>query len=137
MIELSLPYPPTGNHAVKHTRNGHYATKEAKAYRALVAVLCRSKRPKKPFPGPLSVLVIISPPDRRRRDMDNAWKTLSDSLTHAGIWEDDSQIADLRLVRIPPVPGGSVAVRVEMVNKEINAQVTGAAPTGDSKSDDR
>lgn len=128
MIYLSLPWPPTGNHAVRHGRFGHYATKEAKAYRALVAVLCRPHRPIKPLDGPLEVRVMISPPDRRRRDMDNAWKTLSDSLTHAGIWGDDSQIVDLHLVRRDPFPGGGVAVSVEMVNKEINAGVTGAEP---------
>jgi Holliday junction resolvase RusA-like endonuclease len=32
------------------------------------------------------------PPDARRRDIDNYNKALFDALTHAGIWEDDSQV---------------------------------------------
>lgn len=112
MIYLSLPWPPTGNHAVRHGRFGHYATKEAKAYRTITAALCRPHRPKKPLAGQIKVLAIFFPPDRRRRDMDNVWKTLSDALTLAGIWKDDCQIAELTLIRRDPVPGGSVAVQV-------------------------
>jgi crossover junction endodeoxyribonuclease RusA len=38
------------------------------------------------------VEIILYPPDARRRDIDNYNKALFDALTHAGIWEDDSQV---------------------------------------------
>ena len=34
---------------------------------------------------------MLYPPDARRRDIDNYNKALCDALTHAGVWEDDSQ----------------------------------------------
>ena len=67
------------------------------------------------FSGPLAVVCEIYPPDGRRRDMDNVWKTLADSLTHAGVWLDDSQIVDLRLVRCDQREGGMVVVSVEEI----------------------
>lgn len=62
---------------------------------------------------PIRVLAEINPPDRRRRDLDNAWKTIADALTHAGVWKDDVQIADLRLIRGEPTGGGAVSIHVE------------------------
>jgi Holliday junction resolvase RusA-like endonuclease len=35
-----------------------------------------------------------------------------DSLTYAGVWEDDGQIDDLRIIRREVCPGGKVVVRV-------------------------
>jgi crossover junction endodeoxyribonuclease RusA len=49
--------------------------------------------------GPLVVVCELFPPNNRRMDMDNRFKTLADALTHANVWKDDSQIVDLRLVR--------------------------------------
>jgi len=36
-------------------------------------------------------------PDRRRRDLDNLLKSLLDAITHAGIWDDDSQVKHLEI----------------------------------------
>lgn len=114
MIALSLPYPPTGNHSTKHTKSGgHYTTAEVKAYRQHIGLLVASKRAAVRLSGALVVVVEIHPPDRRRRDMDNAWKTLADALTLAGLWLDDFQVVDLRLIRGAPVKGGSVSLEVE------------------------
>lgn len=115
-MNLTLPYPPTGNHAIKHGRNGHYATPEAKAYRSAIRSLIAQQRASIRLQGPIRVVAEISPPDRRRRDMDNAWKTIADALTNAGVWMDDYQIADLRLIRAAPVKGGAVSVFVEQLS---------------------
>ena len=37
---LTLPWPPTGNHAVKHGNGNHYMRPEVRAYRAAVAAIC-------------------------------------------------------------------------------------------------
>ncbi len=118
MISITLPYPPTGNHAVKHTRSGkHYTTAETKAYRQHVNLLVASKGAAMRLSGALAVVVEISPPDRRRRDMDNVWKTLADALTLADLWLDDFQIADLRLIRGAPVKGGAINLEVEALGQ--------------------
>jgi crossover junction endodeoxyribonuclease RusA len=57
-------------------------------------------------------------PDRRRRDLDNTLKATQDAMTHAGIWDDDSQIDDLRIVRKRDAAGrlqlgGMLVIRLE------------------------
>jgi crossover junction endodeoxyribonuclease RusA len=50
-------------------------------------------------------------PDKRRRDLDNILKALLDGLTHSGVWGDDSQVVDLRIVKAPTL-GGMVKVNI-------------------------
>lgn len=47
----------------------------------------------------LKIEAIVSPPDRRRRDLDNLEKCLWDSLEHSGLYRNDSQIDDKHMVR--------------------------------------
>jgi crossover junction endodeoxyribonuclease RusA len=67
--------------------------------------------------GPVKVEVECWMPDRRKRDLDNLFKAIGDSLTHAGVWEDDSQVDDLRIYRAREqgnlLIGGMVKVRIE------------------------
>ncbi|NBW20709.1 MAG: RusA family crossover junction endodeoxyribonuclease [Caulobacteraceae bacterium] len=60
--------------------------------------------------GSVRVVIEAFPPDRRKRDLDNILKSLLDALTHAGVWEDDSQIEDLRIYR--STIAGMVKVRI-------------------------
>jgi crossover junction endodeoxyribonuclease RusA len=122
--EFSLPWPKaTGNHAVKHTRTGgHYKTNEAKAYEAMVAQIVAgmgmgSLLGKNPLGGPLSVSWLLSPPDRRARDIDNLRKVVADALTKAGFWVDDSNKVLTResFEWSDSTPGGEVSLLVEVV----------------------
>jgi crossover junction endodeoxyribonuclease RusA len=65
------------------------------------------------FAGRLRVQILVRPPDQRARDLDNVLKCLLDSLTRAGVWDDDSQVDSLLVVRGDQVDGGSVLVLVE------------------------
>lgn len=93
---FELPWPPTGNHATRHTRTGgHYKTRETLAYRGLVAQIVAAMGMgnllgKQPLSGPLAVEWVLGPPDRRSRDVDNVRKECADALTLAGLWADDS-----------------------------------------------
>lgn len=85
---IALPWPPTGNHAVKHTRNGgHYLQPEVIAYRDGVANLVARFAP---ITSKYRLHVHLSPPDARRRDADNALKSVLDALVRAGYLKDDS-----------------------------------------------
>jgi crossover junction endodeoxyribonuclease RusA len=72
---------------------------EGREYRQTVAGLIRWPEAKPMFAGSVAVSVVMTPPDRRRRDLDNVFKALLDSMTSAGVWGDDSQIDALSIRR--------------------------------------
>ena len=114
MIELVLPWPPSVNHYWTHGNGRAFISKAGRSFRDAVIWECRSKRVKK-ITGRLAVTIKACPPDRRRRDLDNLNKSLLDALQHAGVYEDDSAIDDLRIYRGKQVEGGVVMVTVSNV----------------------
>ncbi|MDE2440728.1 MAG: RusA family crossover junction endodeoxyribonuclease [Betaproteobacteria bacterium] len=118
-LRATLPYPPTVNHYWRHAvRKGRvcvYVSDEGKAYRQRVRAILGGA-PK--LTGRLLMAVRVCPPDRRARDIDNLCKCLLDSLTASGIWDDDSQIDELLIVRDKPTRGGMV----EIIARESAAQ---------------
>ena len=98
-VRLILPWPPSGNHATRHANGTHYLTAEHKAYREQVAAIAVRERVV-PIVGPLRVAASFTPPDKRRRDLDNNWKIVGDALQHAGIYADDCAIEHLELRRV-------------------------------------
>ncbi len=56
--------------------------------------------------------VCLHPPDKRRRDIDNSLKVLLDSLVHAKVIKDDSQIIRLTIERDKVVKDGKVIVKI-------------------------
>lgn len=111
---ILLPWAPSGNHGTKHAHGAHYLTAEHKAYRRTVADLVAGLR-LAPVVGRMRVECRMAPPDRRRRDLDNAWKVVGDALQCAGLYADDCAIDDLRLIRLPPIKGGAIQVIVESI----------------------
>ncbi len=89
-------------------------SREGREYRqtAIDALRARSQAVEA-FAGPVAVSIDALPPDNRRRDLDNTLKAALDALTAAGVWADDSQIVDLRIVRGAVVAGGRLRVTVE------------------------
>jgi Holliday junction resolvase RusA-like endonuclease len=67
----------------------------------------------KKLSGAVSFAVECYPPDRRRRDLDNLLKCLQDSVTAAGVLDDDSQIKRLEMEMFEPLPEGLVHVQLK------------------------
>lgn len=112
-LTLILPFPPTYNTAVRHTKTGHhYRTPEFESYRSHVADSARILRVAR-RDGPLSVKAHFWMPDARKRDLDNVWKTLADAMQDAGVYVNDSQIEHLELRKAGIAKPGSVRVDVE------------------------
>lgn len=108
MVEFTLPWPPSLNRYYRVVGEKVLISQEGREYRTLV---CKTPLPKAPT-GRLSVTLLIYPPDARRRDIDNLTKCLLDALTHAGVYEDDSLIDELRIIRKDIVKPGSVGVSI-------------------------
>jgi Holliday junction resolvase RusA-like endonuclease len=73
----------------------------------------------RPIDYPVSVSIYAAPPDRRKRDIDNLAKPILDALTHAGVWVDDSVVADLFMKWLLPVKSGTLFVNI-MCTKKTN-----------------
>lgn len=111
MIALTLPWPVSANRNWRHVGNRTLLSSEARKYRARVVAQVRGMA-LQTLTGRLVVSIDAFPPDRRRRDLSNTLKVLEDALTHAGLWLDDEQIDDLRIIRRRPEAPGAVVVRV-------------------------
>jgi crossover junction endodeoxyribonuclease RusA len=112
MLELELPFPPSVNHYYRRVGPRTLISREGRAYREKVcAILAASCVPT--FSGPVEVKVELYPPDRRRRDVDNALKSLLDALEKGGAYRNDSQIVTLVARKRKPVEGGLAIVRIE------------------------
>jgi len=114
---LAMPYPPSVNSYWRHPTSGplagrHMISEKGRAYREAVRAMFLGR---KPIAGRLNVEIIMSPPDKRKRDVDNIIKATLDSLTHAGVWGDDSQIDRLSVVRSSVRPGGGLQVTVSII----------------------
>lgn len=117
MITMRVGWPPSVNRYWRHPSSGrlvgrHLVSSEGRMYRLLVAESALLHAIHSPMTGRLDVSIKASPPDRRKRDLDNILKSLLDSLVFAGVIEDDSQIDQLSITRMPPAAPGSVAITI-------------------------
>jgi crossover junction endodeoxyribonuclease RusA len=112
MYELHLCFPPTVNNYYVKTQRGVFISQKGRKFRAEVAEQVAMQLPNVHLTGRLLVEVVLYPPDKRRRDVDNYSKALLDAITHTGLWEDDSQIDQLMIYRGARHPGGAVFMRI-------------------------
>ena len=111
---LTLPWPPTVNSYYAKTKRGVFISKRGRTFRdavnsALDEQMCFGLK----LDMRLSVDIILYPPDRRTRDLDNYMKALLDALTKAGFWIDDEQIDELAIMRGKIVkPGGKTLMQI-------------------------
>lgn len=112
---ITLPWPPSVNQMWRMFRNRWLISKVGREYRKAVAEQIQIQNAAKELKGALRVSITAYRPDNRKRDLDNLYKGILDSLTHAKVWEDDSQIVDLR-IRWGESIGGYLKVEIESVD---------------------
>lgn len=111
MTTITLPWPPSVNHYWRTWRGRMLISRQGRAYRDQVGAILRVAGVT-PLAGSLAVHVELYPRDRRKRDVDNTFKAIGDSLQHGGAFQDDSQIVWLLLEKAEVVAGGKVVVRI-------------------------
>ena len=113
-IELELPLAVSENNYRRVVKGCSHPviSSEGRKYHENVKAIFRQSG-QAPIKGRVKVTVEFYPPDRRRRDIDNLFKCLFDSLVAAGCIEDDSLIEELHAMKRAPMPGGLLFVRIE------------------------
>lgn len=114
---ISLPWPPSNNRYYRHNRGRTHISAEGQAYRAKVAEIIKTSLLDIMTASPLRVRIECHVPDRRRRDLDNLQKAAFDALTKAGFWQDDVQVVDYRVLKMPQCKGG----KLELIVTELEA----------------
>lgn len=99
MINLVLPFPPSLNHLWRNVSGRTLLSAAGRRYRASVAKAALLARPERFGDAEVALRIVAFVPDRRRRDLDNILKAALDGMQHAGLYDDDSQIVDLRIRR--------------------------------------
>ena len=121
-MKLTLPFPPSVNTYWRAPNKGplagrHLVSAAGRRYQseACAAIVEQLRRMPKPSTTPAAVAITLFPPDQRRRDLDNYNKALFDALTHAGVWEDDSQVKRMLVEWGPVVPKGKVEITISEI----------------------
>lgn len=118
MIEVTLPFPPSVNTYWRTFRGRMIISAKGREYREVVEHLLGYMPQVEPLEGKVKVDIEAYRPDNRRRDLDNLFKAPLDALTYAGVWQDDSQITDLR-IRWAKDIGGMLKVTITSEDEKI------------------
>lgn len=121
MINLTLPYPPSGNHMWRKGQGRTYLGDRARGFYRDVQYAVMQQGKMINLDMPVTVECRLYPPDNRRRDLDNAWKVLADSLTRARVWQDDHLVRRLHLIWQEPAPGGRVEITIAPHDEKITS----------------
>ena len=110
-MELTLPWPPSLNTYWRTYQGRMILSEKGRAYRRFVMEQCLLQRVDT-FTGPIKVEIVAFRPDNRKRDLDNLLKAVLDGMAKALVYEDDSQIRDLRILWGDTI-GGMLKVNIE------------------------
>jgi crossover junction endodeoxyribonuclease RusA len=110
-VTLTLPWPPSMNTYWRTFQGRMIISAKGREYRKAVVEQVQAQGGCKNYEGKLCVEIEAFRPDKRRRDLDNLLKAVLDGCTHAGVWEDDSNIVDLRIYWADTI-GGMIKVNV-------------------------
>lgn len=115
-VILELPMPPSLN--TYYRRSGHHIhiSDKGRQYKQEVADIVSEHCFAKFEDRRLRVHINLHPATKRKSDLDNRLKGLADALQDAGLFEDDSQIDDLRIVRCGVASGGKAVVIIEALD---------------------
>ena len=95
--KITLPWPPSVNRYWRSVNGRVLIAAAGRKYRTDVELVMLLRGRHGVGSLPVNVSIDAFYPDRRRRDIDNILKAPLDALTHAGMWDDDSQVEALSI----------------------------------------
>jgi crossover junction endodeoxyribonuclease RusA len=113
MLNIFLPYPPSVNTYWGFKGSQRFLTAKARKFKLDVFAAFALSEHESFGKARLQVTVFLYPPDKRIRDIDNVIKPLLDALTQAKVFDDDSQVDRLLVVRKEKKIGGGCRILVE------------------------
>jgi len=105
MIIIDLPWPPSSNTYYRRNGSRYFISTKGQNYRNSIAWFCHKHRGAFGATERLKLSILAYPPDKRKRDLDNLFKSVLDSLQYANVFVDDSQIDELSIRRMPEFQG--------------------------------
>lgn len=114
-VAFELPWPPSLNRYYRNVGYRVLISREGRRYRMMTVSRLAGMVEK--LKGRLKMLIELYPPDNRRRDVDNSLKCCLDALAHAGVYEDDSQVKDLHVLMLEPMPpDGMIHIEIKEIS---------------------
>jgi crossover junction endodeoxyribonuclease RusA len=111
MIELWVPYPPSANNLWRSNRGRVHKHPKYTAWLTEAGIGLMSQRQAAGISGTYRLSLIAARPDKRRRDLDNLIKPISDLLVKAGFIDDDCLAQKIEAEWAES--GDGVAIRLE------------------------
>tara|TARA_B100000519_G_scaffold202616_1_gene221540 strand:- start:1051 stop:1410 length:360 start_codon:yes stop_codon:yes gene_type:complete len=112
-LNLVIPYPPSVNTYWRAVKGRVIISKRGREYRDAVDYAIRQLDISDlPLLNRLRLVIHATMPDKRRRDIDNINKAALDGLGYAGIFGDDEQIDDLRIIRGEVLSPGCLDIEI-------------------------
>ena len=112
MIVLDLPMPPSTNGLYRNVPGrGRVKTQRLNTW-LRAAGHDINRQPCQRIIGDYSLGIYINPPDRRRRDIDNHIKAISDLLVEHRLVDDDSLARSIRAEWCTHLPKGRALVHI-------------------------
>lgn len=115
MIKLTIPYPPSVNTYWGFHSHRRFLTPKANQFKAKISELVIENKVPKLGDARIELTITLYPPDKRARDIDNVLKCCIDALCQAGVFDDDSQVDVLLVLRGDIVKGGKAEVFIEVL----------------------
>lgn len=113
---MLLPWPPSVNQfktPVPRKRGKYFLSDRAKQFRAAVCLLALDRKVAKFGSATVILDIFLRPPiNVGRYDADNFLKAIFDALQHAGVYDDDAQVASFRVSKDSPTKHGEVEVHI-------------------------
>lgn len=116
-ITLHLPFPISVNRIWRGKVKGAYLSEEYKAWKLESGgewLKQRSRLPVRSIKGPYHLLIMVMRPDKKRRDLGNLEKVVSDFLQDMGIIEDDCLAESITMEWRANLPSPTVVVVSKM-----------------------